>query len=238
MRAFPRSWFLPLGVFITITEAIHFPQGNTRHSSTWLLGHSLGSLVDANIWHESPRGQKLLEGCGLLGDLDLMLDALQNWTAWFYHWKLPLNTAGKKAELIPNPCLLCFSDERRTTHIGKCSKIPFGTLVSEGKDLKDEPWVYTTRQGGHLSRSSCASNVLAECSTVSPSNLTVFTNPVFSVQGTFQRALSLTPCGWQSSVIVNWIRGQAIYIQVPTLPLTSCLIWGKFPNCSKPLVLN
>lgn len=144
----------------------------------------------------------------------------------------------EESRIIPNPCLLWFSDERRTTHIGKCSKIPFGTLVSEGKDLKDEPWVYTTRQGDRLSRSSCASNVPAECSTVSPSNLTAFTNPVFSVQCTFLRALSLTPCGWQSSVIVNWIRGQAIRIQVPTLPLTRCLIWGKFPNCSKPLVLN
>lgn len=71
----------------------------------------------------------MLEGCGLLGDLDLMLDALQK-----------AQHSRKESRIIPNPCHLCFSDERWTTHIGKCSKTPCGILVSDGKDLKDEPW--------------------------------------------------------------------------------------------------
>lgn len=53
----------------------------------------------------------MLEGCGLPGDLDLMLDALQK-----------AQHSREESRIIPNPSLLCFSDERWTPHIGKCSK--------------------------------------------------------------------------------------------------------------------
>lgn len=86
-------------------------------------------------------------------------------------------------------------------------------------------------------QSSCTSNLLAKWSTVNSSNLPAFIISVFSAQATSLRALSLSSCGRQSSV-VNWIGGRAIYIQVSTLPLTRCLILGKFLNFSKSLVLN